>query len=365
LVKLINVRKKFDEIIALDQISLSVEDGEYLCILGPTGAGKTTLLRTIAGLVNVDEGEIYIEGRLANKTPPEERNAVYMFQQYALFPHMTVWQNVSFGPTIDEENEDEIKKKTSQILRMVRLEDRSDAFPNELSGGMQQRIALARGIASGARILLLDEPLGALDARLRVDLRSQLRKLAKDQDLTTIHVTHDQEEALMIADRVVVIRDGKIEQIGDPQDIYSNPRSIFVASFVGGANFIEGFVVDLKENGSVIEIRDGYQIRIADKSKKLDEKVVIAVRFEKTSVDLENLVGVNAFPGKIKSAVFVVDSMEYEIELNGVIVSSKIMLSDNYRAYKPGEDVVVSFSPENCYLFSYPKVGLLKEIEAI
>jgi len=360
------VTKKFGDIIALDHINLTINDGEYLCILGQTGAGKTTLLRIIAGLLKPDEGEIYIGGKLVNSVPPEKRNAVYIFQHFALFPHMDVWQNVSFGPVIKDWDKNRIKKLTFEILDMVRLAERRDAFPNELSGGMQQRVALARGIASGARILLLDEPLGALDARLRVDIRAQLRKLAKDQGLTAVHVTHDQEEALMIADRVVVLRNGQIEQIGTPHEIYSKPESIFVTSFVGGANFIEGNVVTLDDSGSIIELRGGLQVHVSDRSRRIGETVVIAVRLEDVSVGKTVEDGANNFSGVVETAMFIGGSMEYGVRLrNEVLVSSRVLLSETFRAHEAGERVVVSFHPENCYIFSYPKVGLLKEIEAI
>jgi len=366
LIRLVNVTKRFGEITALDHVNLSIEDGEYVCVLGPTGAGKTTLLRIIAGLLEPDEGEVHIEGRLVNDIPPEERNAVYMFQQYALFPHMNVWQNVSFGPVIRDWDEESVKKLSSEILEMVRLAERRDAFPNELSGGMQQRVALARGIASGARILLLDEPLGALDARLRVDLRSQLRRLVKDQKLTAIHVTHDQEEALMIADRVVVLRNGRIEQMGTPHEVYSRPQSVFVASFVGGANFIEGSVARVDDSGSVIEIRDGLQVHVSDSGRRVGEKVVVAVRLEDASIGPVEVAGSNNFPGRIESAMFIGGSMEYGIRLeNGVTISSKALISDGFKAHKVGERVVVSFLPERCYVFPYPRMGLLKETEAM
>jgi ABC-type Fe3+/spermidine/putrescine transport system ATPase subunit len=362
----VNVSKTFDEITALDRINLSIEDREYVCVLGPTGAGKTTLLRIIAGLVEADEGEIYLEGRLVNDIPPEERNAVYMFQQFALFPHMNVWQNVSFGPTIKERNRQEVEKLTREILEMVRLADRQDAYPNELSGGMQQRVALARGIATGVRILLLDEPLGALDARLRVDLRRQLRQLVKDQNLTAIHVTHDQEEALMTADRIVVLRNGRIEQMGTPHEIYSQPQSIFVTNFVGGANFIEGTVLNVQNSGSLIEIRGALIVQIANTDQKIGEKVVIAVRLEDTVIGAHELAHANNFTGKIESAMFIGGSMEYKIRLeNNILLSSTSLLSDAFTAYKQNDQVVVSFYPERCHLFSYPQAGLLKEIEAI
>ena len=201
LIQLKDVTKTYDAITALDHLTLAIEDKEYVCILGPTGAGKTTLLRIIAGLLEPDEGEIYIDGKRVNGLPPEERNAVYMFQQYALFPHMNVWENVSFSPVIKDYSETRIERLTQEILDMVKLTERSDALPHELSGGMQQRVALARGLASGARILLLDEPLGALDARLRIELRVDLKRFAKKSGFTVIHVTHDQEEAIIVAVR--------------------------------------------------------------------------------------------------------------------------------------------------------------------
>ena len=358
--------KKYDEITALDHLNLSIEDKEYVCVLGPTGAGKTTLLRIIAGLLKPDEGEIHIEGRLVNELPPEERNAVYMFQQFALFPHMNVWQNVSFSPVIKDYHENRIKRLTLEILEMVKLADRRDAFPHELSGGMQQRVALARGIASGARILLLDEPLGALDARLRVDLRAQLRKFAKDQGLTTINVTHDQEEALMIADRVVVIRNGRIEQMGTPHEIYTSPKSVFIMSFVGGANFIEGNVIRVEGSGSIIEIRGSHNVHVSDISRKVGEKVVVAVRLEDISIGMVDESESNNFSGMIESTMFIGSSLEYVIKLdNGITVSSKKLISDSYKSQKSNEPVIVSFLPETCYVFEYPKIGLLKEMEAI
>jgi ABC-type Fe3+/spermidine/putrescine transport system ATPase subunit len=366
LIQLTNITKNFEEIVALDHINLLVEDGEYLCILGPTGAGKTTLLRIIAGLLDPDEGTIHIAGNLMNTRPPEERDTVYMFQQYALFPHMNVWDNVSFSPTIKDWTPEKVKEITAEVLEMVRLTDRADALPNELSGGMQQRIALARGIASGARILLLDEPLGALDARLRITIRSQLRKLVKDQRLTAIHVTHDQEEALMIADRIAVLREGKIEQIGSPHEVYAKPRSIFVTSFVGGANFLEGYVSTTEKEETRIEIRGGFNLYVRNAEKASGERIIVAFRREDTSVSSTHSDGKNSFHGRVDSAMFIGGSMEYQIRLeNDIIVSSKILLSDTSRTFRRGEHVVVSFPVDKCHLFAYPERGLLKEIEAI
>lgn len=365
-IRLVNVTKKFGEIVALNNVNLSIENGEYVCVLGQTGAGKTTLLRTIAGLTDPDEGQIFIEGKLINEVPPDRRNTVYVFQHFALFPHMNVWENVSFGPTIRNWGKQRAEAVSSQVLDMVRLSDRRDAFPDELSGGMQQRVALARGIASGAQILLLDEPLGALDARLRVDLRRQLRRLVKNQRLTAVHVTHDQEEALMTADRIFVLRKGKIEQIGTPREIYSEPTSIFAASFVGGANFLEGNIVKVDNSGSTIKTREGYPLRVAQQNMKIGERAVVAIRLEDVSVNSIADQEFNTFHGRLDSAIFIGGYMKYKICLeDDLTIYSKVLISEVQEKISEGEAVTVSFHPERCYLFPYPKAGLLKEIEAI
>jgi ABC-type Fe3+/spermidine/putrescine transport system ATPase subunit len=279
---------------------------------------------------------------------------------------MNVWENVAFGPSIKNWEKQKVNIITSEILEMVRLSDRKDAFPTELSGGMQQRVALARGIASGARILLLDEPLGALDARLRVDLRRQLKKLVKDQNLTTIHVTHDQEEALMTADRIVLLRKGKVKQVGSPSELYSTPNSIFTANFVGGANFLEGIITNVDSSGSTVKVRDGSQIDVIPRNRKIGEKVVVAMRLEDVSIDEASPSGLNSLAGKIESATFIGGSMKYEISLgHDVTLSSETLISKVHQPFKRGDDVTISFPPERCYLFPYPTAGLLKEIEAI
>jgi iron(III) transport system ATP-binding protein len=365
-IRLVNVTKKFGEITALDNVNLSIENGEYICVLGQTGAGKTTLLRAIAGLTDLDEGQIFIEEKLINRFPPDRRDTVYVFQHFALFPHLNVWENISFGPTIRNWDKQTVETVSSEVLDMVRLSDRKDAFPNELSGGMQQRVALARGIASGARILLLDEPLGALDARLRVNLRRQLRRLVKDQKLTAVHVTHDQEEALMTADRIFILRKGKIEQIGTPREIYSKPTSIFAASFVGGANFLEGDVIKVDNSGSTIGTREGYLIRVAQQNMKIGEKAVVAIRLEDVSISRITGQEFNTLSGRLDSAIFIGGYIKYKICLeDDLTIYSKVLISEVQDEISEGETVVVSFHPERCYLFPYPKAGLLNEIEAI
>ncbi len=233
-----DVTKMFGEFTALDGVSLNVNRGEFVCFLGPSGCGKTTLLRAIAGLDIQTSGRIIQDGRDISALPPSERDFGIVFQSYALFPNLTVAKNVGFGLIGSGKSRSEIKKIVKDLLVQVGLPDQGKKFPSQLSGGQQQRVALARALATQPNLLLLDEPLSALDAKVRVHLRRQLKDLQRDLGLTTIMVTHDQEEALNLADRIVVLSDGKIEQVGTPIEIYSNPANAFVADFVGEMNFL-------------------------------------------------------------------------------------------------------------------------------
>ena len=224
-----NIRKQFGDFVALDNVSLNVEAGELLALLGPSGCGKTTLLRIIAGLERPDAGQVLFSGADATHTHVAEREVGFVFQHYALFRHMTVFDNVAFGlsvkPRKSRPGKDEIRDKVMQLLKMVQLDWLADAYPGQLSGGQRQRIALARSLAVEPKVLLLDEPFGALDAKVRKDLRRWLRDLHNDMHITSVFVTHDQEEALEVSDRVVVMDHGHIEQVGRPDDIYENPAT--------------------------------------------------------------------------------------------------------------------------------------------
>ena len=237
-VKIVNVTKKYGNVYALDNVTLTIHDKEYFSLLGPSGCGKTTLLRLIAGLIEPDSGEIYIGDRRVDKVPPEDRDIGFVFQTFALFPHMTAWGNVLYGPKVKNYNEKEAKIIGHEVLELVKLNERLNAYPSELSGGMMQRVAVARALAAGAKTLLLDEPLGQLDAKVRNEIRYEIRRMAKDLKLTAIHVTHDQAEAMSISDRIAVMKKGKIVQIGSPQDLYIKPNSLFVAHFIGESNFL-------------------------------------------------------------------------------------------------------------------------------
>ncbi|MFQ6081124.1 MAG: ABC transporter ATP-binding protein [Candidatus Bathyarchaeia archaeon] len=363
-VKLVNLTKTFEKgrIIAVDHVNLHINDREYLTLLGPSGCGKTTTLRMIAGLVEPDEGDIYIDDKLVTGVPPEDRDIGYVFQQYALFPHMDVWDNVTYGPRVKGWEPEESEKIGREMLEMVRLYERLDASPSELSGGMMQRVALARALAAGAKLLLLDEPLGALDAKIRLELRYELRKLVKDLELTAIHVTHDQGEAMAISDRIAVMKKGRILQVGTPEELYMRPKHVFVANFIGESNFLEGYISRVNEKESIIELRGGILVRTLDKTKKRGEKVVVAVRPEVLSVDKGRRRKVNTIFGQVERLRFEGTNIRYEIRLENeelVVVVRPALIGEWLDV---GERVTVSFPVEKSFVFAYPERGLREEL---
>jgi len=259
-----NLTKRFSGVASVDAINLSVEHAEFICLLGPSGCGKTTTLRMIAGLIEPDAGEVRVGGKVLSSPrgiiPPERRNMGMIFQSYAVWPHMTVGQNVAYGLKMRKVPPAERHKRTEAVLRATRLTQLADRYPAELSGGQQQRVALARAVTSQPDILLLDEPLSNLDANLRGDLRLEIRRLHEEFRTTSIYVTHDQVEAMAMADRIVVMNLGRIEQIGTPQEVYDRPRSKFVARFLGGSNVIDAVHLSGKAvevAGRALEIGEG------------------------------------------------------------------------------------------------------------
>lgn len=364
-VNLANVSKSFGKVLAVDRVSFDVEDGEYLCVLGPTGSGKTTLLRLIAGLLKPEEGMIYFDGKPVNRVEPQDRNAVYVPQQYALFPHLTVLQNVAFGPLARQKSEEEALGAALKTLEMVRLSWRAQAYPSELSGGMQQRVALARGLASGANLLLLDEPLGALDARLRLDLRHRLRELVKQSGFTAIHVTHDRDEAMSVADRILVLRGGRIQDLGAPHRVYLRPNGIFVANLIGGANLLEGIVDTVTQESSMARMRGNLMIR-APGSLVLttQEPVILAIRKESVEISTQDLRRDNVLKSEIREVRFLGSSREYVLRLtNGDVIASRRFIEAVEPDYKVSDHVSVGFDQSDIVVFAYPPQGLRKELE--
>jgi ABC-type Fe3+/spermidine/putrescine transport system ATPase subunit len=250
-----SVSKSYDDVLAVDGIDLEVRHGEFLCLLGPSGCGKTTTLRLIAGFERPDEGEILVGGRDVRGLPPYKRDVNTVFQSYALFPHLSVRDNVAYGLKQRKIGRQARDERARELLELVRLPDVGERKPRQLSGGQQQRVALARALANGPRVLLLDEPLGALDLKLRKEMQVFLKQLQQELGVTFVHVTHDQEEALALADRVAVMNHGKIEQLASPGEIYDSPASKFVADFIGETNFI-------RRNGEIVAVRPE-QLRIS------------------------------------------------------------------------------------------------------
>ena len=361
-VRIENVTKKFGKLVAVDNVSLHVQDKEYFSLLGPSGCGKTTLLRLIAGLIMPDEGEIYIGDKLVNDVPPEDRDTGFVFQTFALFPHMNVWDNVIYGPRVKGFDMKKAGTIGDEVLEMVRLHERSKALPNELSGGMMQRIAVARALAAGAKLLLLDEPLGQLDAKVRNELRYDIRKMTKDLELTAMHVTHDQSEAMAISDRIAVMKKGRIKQVGTPSELYMSPQNVFVANFIGESNFLEGYVADKIGRETLIELRGGIQVQVVGNEVKKGERVVLAIRPEAFVIERGKNKPRNSISGTVERVTFEGTNIRYEIVMENEdrIVIVKPSMIEEWS--KLDEKVSVSFLSEKTHVFQYPDTGLKEEL---
>jgi len=319
-VKLVNVVKRFGEVVAVDHVSIDVEHGELFTLLGPSGCGKTTTLRIIAGLEYPDEGRVYFDDTDVTNLPPYKRNTGMVFQNYALWPHMTVFENVAYGLKIRKLPKEEIRKRVMEVLRLVRLEGLENRYPTQLSGGQQQRVALARALVIEPKVLLLDEPLSNLDAKLRVEMRDEIKRIQRQLGITTIYVTHDQEEAMVLSDRIAIMNNGKIMQIGTPRELYENPRNLFVASFLGKCSIVKG-VVDSYTGDGYIVVRVGSKkitgvVPASDLKVKVGGKAIAVLRPHEFS--LEPLKEpFNIIEGIVESTSFVSSHVEVKLKFEG------------------------------------------------
>jgi len=311
-VELQNVTKRFGEVIAVDSVSLSVLPGEFLTLLGPSGCGKTTLLRMVAGFERPDAGRVVLGGREVTQLSPHQRDVTTVFQHYALFPHLSVFDNVAFGLERRSVARDEIKRRVAAALDMVRLSGLDERQPSELSGGQQQRVALARALVVEPRVLLLDEPLAALDLKLRKQMQIELKGLQRRLGISFVYVTHDQEEALTMSDRIVVMNAGRIEQVGRSEEIYERPKTSFVAGFIGVSNIIEGTVEELIGELSVVRVGNA-SVGAQANGVMPGERVRVLVRPEKISISTELAAGLLA--GKIDSAVYLGESTQWKVTM--------------------------------------------------
>src|SRR5690242_10856526 len=296
-IRLVELVKRFGDATAVNGIDLHVPPGEFFTMLGPSGCGKTTTLRLIAGFERPTEGKILLDGNDMSRTPPHKRRVNTVFQSYALFPHKSVAENVAFGLRYQRATKAEVKRRVGEAMALVRLEDYGHRRPTQLSGGQQQRVALARALVLEPPVLLLDEPLGALDARLRVDLQVELKRIQETLGITFIYVTHDQDEALTMSDRVAVMRGGKIEQCGTPRTLYEEPETAFVANFLGASNLIPGRV-----DGGVLALGD-FKLR-AEGLNRASEEAIAMIRPERVKIEPQGTSGENRLPGMVEEVVY-------------------------------------------------------------
>ncbi len=312
------------EVTAVDHVTLQIRDGEFFSMLGPSGCGKTTTLRLIAGFEHPTEGEIYIHGRPMGLTPPYQRNTNMVFQNYALFPHMTVARNVAFGLEMKKVPKAEIEGRVQEALAMVRLAGYGPRRPNQLSGGQQQRVALARALVNRPEVLLLDEPLGALDLKLRKEMQLELKTLQKEVGITFVYVTHDQEEALTMSDRIAVMHQGKVLQVGTPTEIYEQPNCRFVADFIGETNFLEGVVQQQEGNLVTVVVDEALPLVVqTDQVLSRGIKVTIAVRPEKIRLLPQPAHGGhNSFPCQVEQVIYVGTDTRFKVRLSKNVVLS-------------------------------------------
>ncbi|MBO9368209.1 MAG: ABC transporter ATP-binding protein [Chloroflexi bacterium] len=343
-----HVSKAFGQTQAVKDFNLEVEKGEFISFLGPSGCGKTTTLRMIAGFEQPTEGQILLEGEDITFRPPHQRNVGMVFQSYALFPNMTVAQNIAFGLEVRKMDRAKIKERVHEVLSLIQLEDYGGRYPYQLSGGQQQRVALARALAIRPRLLLLDEPLSALDAKIRLELRQEIRRIQQALGITTIYVTHDQEEALSLSDRIVVMNQGQIEQIGTPFEIYNYPQSEFVASFVGQLNLLPVEVLDLSKNICRVA---GQEIRFTPTTNSIlkSGKVRLAIRPEE--IRLGMVEGENLLRGEIASVIFLGSIIRLRVKLGeGILISVDQFNERHFQPPRPGEVVTLHFPIHACWL---------------
>lgn len=318
-IKIEDVIKRYGEVTVIPHLSLAIKNGEFFTLLGPSGCGKTTLLRMIAGFNSIEGGEIKFDDKVINQVPAHKRNIGMVFQNYAIFPHLTVRQNVEYGLKLRKVNKIEMKQKVDEILKIVRIEGYQDRLPQNLSGGQQQRVALARAIVIHPSLLLMDEPLSNLDAKLRIEMRSAIRDIQNEVGITTIYVTHDQEEALAISDRIAVMKEGMIQQVGKPHSIYTRPANVFVSTFIGHSNLFEG-VLTTTEKGPFITFKNGYKIHMDNLLEPTRDKakVIVAIRPEEFSISETGM------KATIKNKVFLGQYINYELVFEtGMVVSNQ------------------------------------------
>jgi putative spermidine/putrescine transport system ATP-binding protein len=342
------LRKNYGTVKALAGVDLELHEGEFITLLGPSGSGKSTMLMTIAGLTQPDSGEVWIDGRLSTFLPPHKREIGVVFQNYALFPHLTVYENIAFPLRMRRRTRAQIDHEVTRVLGIVQLPNMAERYPRELSGGQQQRIALARCMVYQPPIILMDEPLGALDKKLRQQLQFEVRRLHQQFGISVLYVTHDQEEALAMSDRICLMNEGAVEQIGTPADLYFRPRSVFAADFLGESNLLD--VNLLSTDGDLANVRaaDGSLLRAACRQALAGDRIRLLVRPENLRVLAANESADNTLTGVVRDVILLGQVTKYFVRLSdGVEVSAASLTESGRPVQAPGMPVRLGFAAES------------------
>jgi spermidine/putrescine transport system ATP-binding protein len=346
-VRLEGVTKRFDDVLAVDGLSLEIPHGSFFALLGPSGCGKTTTLRMIGGFEEPDEGTIYLREKAVTGLPPHRRDVNTVFQSYALFPHLTIFENVAFGLRRKGVKGSQLEGRVREILGMVDLGGMERRKPRQLSGGQQQRVALARALVNNPQVLLLDEPLGALDLKLRKQMQLTLKRLQHELGITFVHVTHDQEEAMTMADEIAVMNRGRIEQLGAPEALYERPSTPFVARFLGASNLLAGAV---EEPGSV-RLHSGTIVRVAEQLPPRGVRVAVGIRPEKLRLGAAPADGANRLAGTVTERSYVGVATQYLVETPDGTVNVFVQNAERGSgSVEPGTEVGLSFDPEAAFV---------------
>jgi putative spermidine/putrescine transport system ATP-binding protein len=355
-VELLNIQKKFGSNVVVDQFNLQIERGECVSFLGPSGCGKTTTLNMIAGFLEPDQGDLLIKGRRMNGVPSNKRDLGMVFQTYSLFPHMTIFENVAYGLKLRKVSKAETRDRVGKVLEVVKLAHVADRYPKQLSGGQRQRIAIARALVTEPSLLLLDEPLSNLDAKLREELRDEIKRLQQEIGVTTIFVTHDQEEALYLSNRIVVLDHGKVEQIGTPWDIYNRPASEFVHTFIGKSNRIPAVVAQAEGETLVLGTDSGVTLLGIRRNLHFSagERVSAYIRPEKIGLHLQesDATDANVVKGRVKLVSFLGAYTECEVDIGQVAVTVRVQSVEQDAQLAPGQTVYLEWSPQDVFVFA-------------
>jgi spermidine/putrescine transport system ATP-binding protein len=340
-IRLVELVKRYREVVAVDGIEVHIAPGEFFTMLGPSGCGKTTTLRLIAGFERPDEGAILLDGVDVSRTPAHKRRVNTVFQSYALFPHKTVAENIGFGLRYQRATKEETRRRVAEAMALVRLEAMADRKPSQLSGGQQQRVALARALVLEPPVLLLDEPLGALDARLRLDLQVELKRIQEHLGITFVYVTHDQDEALTMSDRVAVMRGGHIEQCAEPRALYEDPATAFVANFLGASNLVPVSVSRNGGSGCALKL-GSFDLRADRRAEGLGDSCLAMIRPENVRLGEHGETGENRIPGMVEEVVYLGFHQEVRVRLaTGSLIKADVANDDDHVDRRQGDPVSV------------------------